>query len=102
MIRTARRSDRGQALPVVAIAIVLAALLTLALGQLGAASVRQGRAQAVADVTALAAASSGSDAGRSVATANGATVRSITTDAEEVRVIVAIDGVEAGAAAKAR
>jgi hypothetical protein len=65
------RSARGQATPLWAVVIVLAALLLVPSGLLVRASVERAQARSAADAAALAGALEGEGAARSVALANG-------------------------------
>jgi hypothetical protein len=67
-----RRSARGQATPLWAVVVVLAALLLVPSGLLIRASVERAQARSAADAAALAGALQGEGAARSVARENGA------------------------------
>jgi uncharacterized protein YcbK (DUF882 family) len=66
--------ERGQALPLLAIVLVLAAAAAAAVGAVGVAATEDARAQTAADAAALAGAAGGPAAAQSVAAANGAEV----------------------------
>jgi Flp pilus assembly protein TadG len=68
------RDDRGQAVPLVAVVIVLALVVTLAIGDLGRSAGDAGRARAAADAAALAGVTGGRNAAAELAAANGATL----------------------------
>ncbi|HEX2039674.1 MAG TPA: M15 family metallopeptidase [Acidimicrobiales bacterium] len=68
------RSEKGQVLPLVALALVLVGGACLVLARLGAVAVARARAVAAADAAALAGAVDGEHAARRVAEANGARV----------------------------
>src|SRR5690606_14303645 len=72
--RRARRGDRGSVAPVVVAAVLLACLLAAGVARAGGAAVRTARAGAVADLTALAAVSSGRATAERVAARSGATL----------------------------
>lgn len=89
--------------PFAAALVVIVAVAVLGLGQLGAAAVRRARVDAVADVSALAAAQYGTDAAAAVASASGASVVRNETRADgSVLVEVRQFGVTSSAAAAAR
>ena len=79
-------------LAVIGMAIVL-------LGELGADAVRRARVATIADVVAMAAAAEPS-AGAGIATANGATLTSLTRDGFQAEVVVRRDGATAVARAE--
>lgn len=79
-------------LAVIGMAIVL-------LGQLGADAVHRARVATIADVVAMAAAAEPS-AGAGIATANGATLTSLTRDGFQAEVVVRRDGATAVARAE--
>lgn len=66
------RSARGQATPLWAVVLVLAALLLVPTGRLVAAAVDRTHARSAADAAALAGALDGEDEARRIAIANGA------------------------------
>jgi uncharacterized membrane protein len=84
------RSDRGQATPLWAVVLILAALLLVPTGRLVAAAVDRAQAQSAADAAALAGALEGEEEARRVAAANGARLVAYEAghDLVEVRVVV--------------
>ena len=94
------RDDRGQALPLVLVALLLAAGVMLAVGGLAERAVADARARAAADAAALAGAAEGEAAARSVAEDNGAAVVAWAEAGAQVRVEVAVAGRHAVAAAE--
>lgn len=85
-----RGTERGQATPLLAIVLVLAALLLVPTGLLLRAAIERAEARSAADAAALAGAAAGEDEARAVAAANDATLvdyRSI-GDVVEVTVVV--------------
>src|SRR4051794_33899719 len=70
--RAARATQRGSIAPLVAVFVAILAVALIGLSHLGAASVRRARADAIADVTALAAVHHGATGAASVAAAGGA------------------------------
>jgi len=84
---TRRRGVAGQATPLLLVVIALASVASLAFVELGSEGVQRGRLQAVADVTALAAAHDVA-AAADVAAANSATVVSVHEDADGVVTVV--------------
>ncbi|HLU42457.1 MAG TPA: hypothetical protein VKZ55_08680 [Microthrixaceae bacterium] len=88
--------------PVVVAAVLLACLLAAGVARAGGAAVRTARAGAVADLTALAAVSSGRATAERVAARSGATlVDHASLGGAAVEVVVELDGVRAVAAADA-
>jgi hypothetical protein len=69
-----RRSERGQAVPLLAGVLVMAAALAVLVADLGVAAVHRARAQAAADAAALAGAADGRGAAVAVAAAQGGTL----------------------------
>lgn len=97
---TATRSQRGQAIPVMALVLWSVAAAALLVAMVGARAVSLARAQGAADATALSeAARSGS--GASVAARNGVALDTLVTDGAEVDVVIGLGGVRAGARARA-
>src|SRR5688572_172985 len=72
--KSARRTERGQLLPLTALAVILAGLAVIGLARLGHAASLRAQAQTSADAAALAGAASGRQAAVSVAQANGASI----------------------------
>lgn len=87
-----RSTERGQALPLLAILLVLAAALAVVVAELGSAAVQRARARTAADAAALAGAaatpSAAAAAARAVAEANGAELVAFTVDGAIVEVDV--------------
>ena len=96
-----RRTEQGQALPVVALVLVLVLVLALAIGAVGEATIQRARAQTAADAAALAGAADGADAARDLAGRNGATLVSF-DPGPPVEVVVEVDGRRAVARAEKR
>jgi hypothetical protein len=93
--------EEGQSTPIVAAALVLAMLLVLALGRLGAEVVGRAEAQAAADAAALAGAVGGEPAARATAADNGAVLVIYREAGAQVQVTVRERGREATATAEA-
>lgn len=93
-------TERGQALPLVLVAVLFAGLAMLGAARLGGVVVGRARAQAAADAAALAGASSGPGAARRVAAANGAQLQGWATPGGDVEVVVERDGTRATARAR--
>jgi hypothetical protein len=84
------------------VCLAVAALASTGVARLGEATAGRARADAVADLVALAAVDGGEPAGRAVARANGATVvRMAPTASGATSVRIALEGVHARAAAAA-
>jgi outer membrane lipoprotein SlyB len=94
------RGSRGQATPLWAVVLVLAALLLVPLALLGRATIERSRAQNAADATALAGALAGEGEARTVARMNGARVESYAEDGDTVEVVVVVGGRRATARAE--
>jgi Flp pilus assembly protein TadG len=92
-------NQQGHALSLVVVVVTVLMVITVGLVQLGARAADQARARNAADAAALAAASGGLDAGRRLAAANHATVVSIASDGDVVRVTVRVGAMSATAAA---
>lgn len=84
------RSDRGQATPLWAIVLVLAALLLVPTGLLVRATVERAEARSAADAAALAGALQGEGAARSVARDNGAALIAYDERGQLVEVTVVV------------
>lgn len=98
--RQARRCERGQVLPLLLVALVLAGVVGAGLVRVAVASSRRSGAQAAADAAALAGATEGEAGARRLAAANGATLVSYRQEGVEVEVVVERHGVTAGARAR--
>ena len=94
------RGDRGQALPLVLVALLLAVGVMLAVGGLAERAVADARARTAADAAALAGAAEGEAQARAVAQDNGAPVVAWAEAGARVRVEVAGAGRRAVAAAE--
>lgn len=97
------RRESGQALPLLLIAVTLAALTMIGVGKLGSRMIARQRAQAAADATALAGVTHGDAGARQVAASNSATLVSLsiedTPEGVTCSVVVIVDGVTATARA---
>ena len=98
--------DRGQAVPLALVAVVVAVVVTLAVASLGRSVVDAGRARSAADAAALAGVEGGRAASERLAAENGATVlawaASGPSDAVTVTVTVRVGRARASAAASNR
>jgi hypothetical protein len=94
------RGDRGQALPVVTLVVVLCCSLALVLADLGAAAVARARARNAADASALAGAAEGRPAAEAVAGANGGRLREFRAGDSVVEVVVEVGSARARARAE--
>lgn len=92
--------DRGQLVPVFGVIVVVAFVVALAAVRVGVAANDRARAQAAADATALAAAASGDPEADTIASANGAEVRSISSVGNDVTVVVRVGSADATASAR--
>lgn len=92
--------ERGQVVPVIAVALLLAGILGLGLVRLGAVAARQAAAQAAADAVALAGAAGGEEAARRVAGENHARIVEMTVTPGEAAVTVERGGHSASARAR--
>ena len=93
------RSDAGQAAPLLLAVMALAAVLILALGNLGQRAIATARARTAADAAALAGAAAGRAAAAAMAAENGGTLVSYSDAAGDVHVTVRVDGASASARA---
>lgn len=93
--------DRGQALPLLAGALVLVALLGVGLVRLGGAAAERARAHTAADAAALAAVAEGRPGADRTADANGGRVTSYVESGGSVEVTVRVGDHEAVARARA-
>jgi hypothetical protein len=94
------RNERGQALPLLALVIVVGGVAMLALGRIGGAAVERARASAAADAAALAGAAEGRDAARGVTAANEGRIVRYEVLGDDVRARVAVGEAEATARAR--
>lgn len=94
------RSQRGQVVPLLAVALVLFGVVALGLVRVSTAVTQRSAAQAAADATALAGAVDGPAAADEVAAANGARVVAYLDGGGEVEVTVERRGVRATARAR--
>jgi len=92
--------EEGQSTPLMAALLVLAMVVALAMGRLGAGVVARAEARAAADATALAGAASGEPEAREIAAGNGATVVAYRQDGGQVQVTVRKRGQQATATAE--
>lgn len=95
-----RRNERGQALPLLALVIVVGGMAVVLLGRLGGAAVERARASAAADAAALAGAAEGRSAARGLAGANGGRVVRYEELGDDVRVRARVGQAEASARAE--
>ena len=93
------RSERGQAAPLLAVTILVVGLVTVALVDLASELAGRGRAQAVADLTALAGTAGRAPADLVAARNGAAVVRWSEGPDSTVTVVVELDGRRAVAAA---
>ena len=87
---SARGGEGGQAVPLVAALMALAVVLMMGLGSLAGDVVDAGRARSAADAAALAGATGGRAAAVAVASRNGATVVTWSTEGGDVVVTVRV------------
>ena len=92
--------QRGQALPLLAVVVALAALIVLGLGRLGAVVVARAEAQTAADAAALAGARLGRSVAEELAAANGGSLVSFAAAGREVEVVAEVRGEQARARAR--
>src|SRR5688500_14832942 len=95
-----RRTERGQALPLLALVIVLGGGAVVLLGRLGGAAVERARAVAAADAAALAGAADGRAAAADAAAANGGRLGHYEELGDDARVRVSLGDAEASARAR--
>ena len=95
-----RPGERGQVVPLLAVALVLFGVVALGLVRVAATVTHRSAAQAAADATALAGAVDGPDAARDVAAANDARVVTYVDEGSEVQVTVERHGLRATARAR--
>lgn len=92
--------QRGQALPLMAVVVALAALVVLGLGRVGSVVVARAQAQTAADAAALAGAVQGRAAAEGLAVANGGRLVSWAAVDREVEVVADVRGERARARAR--
>lgn len=92
--------QRGQALPLMAVVVAVAALVVLGLGRVGAVVVARAQAQTAADAAALAGARYGQAAADHLAAENGGRVVSWAAAGLEVEVVAEVRGEQARARAR--
>lgn len=92
-------SDAGQAVPLVVLVVMFAAMVAVGIGRLATEASLMAQAQAAADAAALAGAAGGRGAAREVAAANGASIVRYEADGTEVEVVVSRRGAQAVARA---
>ena len=92
--------QRGQALPLLAVVVALAALIVLGLGRLGAVVVARAEAQTAADAAALVGARHGRPVAEALAAANGGRLVSWAAAGREVEVVAEVRGEQARARAR--
>ena len=97
-----RFDDRGQAIPLLAFAVGLTAVMVLGLAHMGRVVADRAQARTAADAAALAGAAEGEESARSVARANGGEVTRYDTHGDEGVVEVSVGGVEAFGRARRR
>jgi hypothetical protein len=94
------RTERGQALPFLALTVVMAGVAVVLLGRVGGAAVDRARASATADAAALAGAAEGERAAAAMARANGGRVVRYEALGDDARVEVVVGDAEAAARAR--
>jgi Flp pilus assembly protein TadG len=92
-------TDRGQAVMLMAVVVVFAALVAIGVAQVGAVMAQRQRAQTAADAAALAGLTGGRSAAAALAASNGAVLVSFEQQGFSVTVIVANGQVRARARA---
>jgi hypothetical protein len=95
-----RRSELGQALPLVALVLVVATVALLLVVRVGETVDDRARARTAADAAALAGAAGGRDQAASIAAANGGSLERWVEHAHEVEVVVVVDTAHATARAR--
>lgn len=95
-----QRTERGQALPLLALVIVVGGLIVVGLGRIGGAAVDRARASSAADAAALAGAAEGRAAATDLARANGGRVLQYDQLGDDARVRVQVGDAEATARAR--
>jgi hypothetical protein len=94
------RTERGQALPLLALVIVLGGVAVVLLGRIGGAAVDRARAVTAADAAALAGAADGRAGAADAARANGGRLLGYEGEGADTRVRVALGDAEASARAR--
>ena len=92
--------QRGQALPLLAVVVALAALVVFGLGRVGAVVVARAEAQTAADAAALVGAVHGRAAAEALAAANSGRLVSFAAAGREVEVVAEVRGEQARARAR--
>lgn len=95
-----QRTEGGQALPLLALVIVVGGMAVVLLGRLGGAAVERARASAAADAAALAGAAEGRSSAQTLAGANGGRVVRYEELGDDVRVRARVGQAEASARAE--
>jgi outer membrane lipoprotein SlyB len=90
MSATVLTGTRGQATPLWAVVLLLAALLLVPMGLVARATIERSKAQSAADAAALAGALDGEDEARTVARLNGARVERYHQEGDTVEVVVVV------------
>jgi|SRR6185295_777155 len=96
-----RGTERGQAVVLLLVVVVMAALAIVAVGAFAQRIAARGHAQAAADAAALAAVVGGRPAAQRLASLNGASLRAFMEDGGDITVVVEVDGISATARATA-
>ncbi|HEY0518611.1 MAG TPA: hypothetical protein VGC84_03885 [Ilumatobacteraceae bacterium] len=91
--------DRGQAVMLLLVVVVMAALAVVGVGDFSVRVVNRGRAQTAADAAVLAATTGGQGAAARIATDNGAVLVSYREVGDAVTVVVTVGGERATAQA---
>lgn len=94
------QAQHGQVLPLVAVIVVLAGLVSVVLGRLGGAATARARAATAADAAALAGAAAGPAAARELARENGGLVVEYERDGTDTEVVVELGAAVARARAR--
>ena len=84
------RDDSGQAVPLVAALVAMAAMLTVAVGAFAGDIIDAARAQTAADAAALASLEGGRPAAARLAARHGATIQSWSRHADQARMSVRV------------
>jgi len=96
----ARHGERGQVLPLMVLVMATAVLAVLAVVRIGQHLDLRARVRTAADAVALAGASGGEVAARTIAADNGAEIVSFVSRGVEVEVVVRVRGERASARAR--